>query len=262
MHETISEGASLLAIALLNYADDDGRFEAHPKKISAALFPLRELSCTVPVGLRELEHVAFIRLYNGIVNGQSLNLGCVVNFLRHQVVNKYRGSTLPPPPKAKSGPVTGQLPSESGNATVETFATNPPELPSSYGMTTVALPPSQEGKGREGKEGGDARAREVQALPSVEVVLPTEEEFREAGHLLGLPDWRIDDALLTCQRDHWRRRNGVAMDYRLELRAVLGYWEADGFPKERPGFGKQKHGPDGPAVQSVSWQQVEGEATP
>ncbi|SWD82810.1 primosomal protein I [Klebsiella pneumoniae] len=40
----VSEPACLLAIGLLNYADDEGYFNANPKLIKAAVFPIREPS--------------------------------------------------------------------------------------------------------------------------------------------------------------------------------------------------------------------------
>ncbi|STW12989.1 primosomal protein I [Klebsiella pneumoniae subsp. rhinoscleromatis] len=43
----VSEPACLLAIGLLNYADDEGYFNANPKLIKAAVFPIREPS--VPI---------------------------------------------------------------------------------------------------------------------------------------------------------------------------------------------------------------------
>lgn len=45
----ISESACLLAIGLLNYADDEGYFNANPKLIKAAVFPIRETSRSIPV---------------------------------------------------------------------------------------------------------------------------------------------------------------------------------------------------------------------
>ena len=45
----LSEPACLLAIGLLNYADDEGYFNANPKLIKAAVFPIREPSVPIPV---------------------------------------------------------------------------------------------------------------------------------------------------------------------------------------------------------------------
>jgi hypothetical protein len=93
---------------------------------------------------------------------------------------------------------------------------------------------------RKGKERKERKGMEGSStLPSVEVVVPSHDEFLVAGRGLGLPDWRIEDAWLNCRRDQWRRRNGLAMDYRLELEAVLRYWRSDGCLSER----LRKNGP-------------------
>ena len=48
----VSEAACLLAIGLLNYADDEGYFNANPKLVKAAVFPIREQSGSIPVLLQ------------------------------------------------------------------------------------------------------------------------------------------------------------------------------------------------------------------
>ena len=49
--------AQLLAIRLLNFADDEGFFKAHPALIKAACFPLIDY-LNIPVMLRELSSIA------------------------------------------------------------------------------------------------------------------------------------------------------------------------------------------------------------
>lgn len=53
----VSEPACLLAIGLLNYADDEGYFNANPKLIKAAVFPIREPSVPIPVLIRSFPTV-------------------------------------------------------------------------------------------------------------------------------------------------------------------------------------------------------------
>jgi hypothetical protein len=105
---TCSIEAQLLAVRILNFADDEGYFKAHPALIKASCFPLIE-SLNIPVMLRELSKVGYLRLGTG-TDGKEY--GQVVNFLKHQSINK------PYPSKIKdliifpehSGSDTGTLP--------------------------------------------------------------------------------------------------------------------------------------------------------
>jgi len=81
----VSPEAALLAIGLLNHADDDGFFLANPKLIDADVFPLRELSRSTTVLLRELYDIGYVALFSG-PDGKSY--GQIVNFSLHQVINK------------------------------------------------------------------------------------------------------------------------------------------------------------------------------
>jgi len=78
----LSEPACLLAIGLLNYADDEGFFNANPKLIKAAVFPIREPSVPIPVLIRELS------------TSDGKQFGLITNFLKHQVVNKAKESKI------------------------------------------------------------------------------------------------------------------------------------------------------------------------
>src|SRR2546430_16753125 len=97
MHRRISEPSALLALGLLNWSDDEGRFEADPVQIEKQLFPYRKLSVPIATALAELVSVGWCVLYSGRVDGEVLALGQVVNFSRHQVINKVRKSALPAP---------------------------------------------------------------------------------------------------------------------------------------------------------------------
>jgi hypothetical protein len=84
----VSAEACLLAIALLNYADDEGCFNAHPKLVSASCCPLREMD--VVACLRELEEIGYIETI--VVSGRSI--GRIVTFTRHQHIARPSRSTL------------------------------------------------------------------------------------------------------------------------------------------------------------------------
>lgn len=81
----------ILAAGLLNYADDEGYFNANARLIQAAVFPLRDLSMTIPVMLQELSRIRYVRLFDG-TDGK--HYGQVVNFLKHQVISHAKDSAI------------------------------------------------------------------------------------------------------------------------------------------------------------------------
>lgn len=87
----VSEPALILAIGLLNYADDKGYFVADPRLIHGALTPLRQLSRPIMDCLKELTEVGFISLCTG-TDGRPY--GHVVNFLKHQNINRPKASRI------------------------------------------------------------------------------------------------------------------------------------------------------------------------
>lgn len=81
----------LVAIGLLNYADDDGYFNANTALIKADLFPLRDECSSIPVAITELSNRHYIELFEG---ADSRIYGRVVNFEKHQVINKHKPSKI------------------------------------------------------------------------------------------------------------------------------------------------------------------------
>lgn len=93
-HEGLSElpeATHMLAAALLNYADDEGYFNANVKLIQGECFPLRELSVTVPVSLRYLSDIGYLQLGKG-ENGREY--GRIMNFGAHQYISHKKPSKL------------------------------------------------------------------------------------------------------------------------------------------------------------------------
>lgn len=105
----ISEPACLLAIGLLNYADDEGYFNANPKLIKAAVFPIREPSVPIPVLIRELSNCGYLSMFS---TPDGKHFGVIKNFLKHQVVNKPKESKIKYLPLIpyEYGTDTGQVP--------------------------------------------------------------------------------------------------------------------------------------------------------
>lgn len=87
----LPEGTHMLAAALLNYADDEGYFNANPKLIQGELFPLRELSVSIHGGLTELSRAGYLRLGKS-EDGRSY--GHIVKFLEHQRINRPSPSKI------------------------------------------------------------------------------------------------------------------------------------------------------------------------
>jgi len=88
---TISAEAALLAVGLLNHSDDEGYFNAHPKLVESDVFPLRTLKITTTELLRELSGIGYIELFSG---SDGKTYGRVVNFEKHQVINKKTPSKI------------------------------------------------------------------------------------------------------------------------------------------------------------------------
>jgi len=94
MHEGLcskSEFTRLLAIALLNWADDEGYFMANPVLIRGQVFPFLDDSKIIPRSLNELSSVGWIELGK---DTEGRAIGRVVNFSKHQRVDKPKDSII------------------------------------------------------------------------------------------------------------------------------------------------------------------------
>lgn len=87
-HEALSQlpaDTHMLAAALLNYADDEGYFNANERLVAASCCPLREFSVSIVDALSQLASAGYIRLGTG---SDGRRYGHVVNFLEHQRINR------------------------------------------------------------------------------------------------------------------------------------------------------------------------------
>jgi len=89
---SLSEHARLLAIALLNFCDDEGFFLANPSLVRANCFPFQEDSRNVPGSLQELSRIGYVEVRD--CSGKAI--GRVVKFLSHQRIEKAQKSKLAP----------------------------------------------------------------------------------------------------------------------------------------------------------------------
>lgn len=94
MHEGLckcSEFTRLLAIALLNWSDDEGYFMANPILIRGQVFPFLDDSKIIPRSIQDLSRVGWIRLGK---DDQGRDVGMVLNFAKHQRVDKPKPSCI------------------------------------------------------------------------------------------------------------------------------------------------------------------------
>lgn len=87
----ISESALILAIGLLNHADDEGYFKANPGLVKAAVFPLREPSLSIHGMFSELSSAGYLELFDG-TDGKKY--GLIRNFTKHQKINRPSPSKI------------------------------------------------------------------------------------------------------------------------------------------------------------------------
>lgn len=93
-HEALSalpEATHMLAAALLNYADDEGYFNAHPGLIKSECSPLREPSVSIHDSLTHLSNIGFIRLGAG---PDGRRYGRILTFEDHQHINRKTPSKI------------------------------------------------------------------------------------------------------------------------------------------------------------------------
>lgn len=87
----VSESACLLAIALLNYSDDEGYFNANEKLVKAACFPIRDISTTIRRMFDELSNIGYLEFSK---DENNRIYGRVVNFLKHQRIDRPQKSKI------------------------------------------------------------------------------------------------------------------------------------------------------------------------
>lgn len=194
----VSECACLLAIGLLNYADDDGYFNANPKLIKAAVFPIREPSVPITVMIRELSNHGYLSMFS-TTDGR--HFGLINNFAKHQVVNKKKDSKI----------------KEMGL------------IPYEYGIDTVSVPVGMDQGSGKGKEETPHITREENLPPEQNTPPPPEyipdadEPFDKFPMFSGWepsPDFRQRAALMGVM---------LAEDYQpTELAGFVMYWHPEG----------------------------------
>jgi hypothetical protein len=90
---SISEASHMFAAALLNQADDEGYFNANPLLLKSQIYPLRDPSLNIQCMLTELSNIGYLEVYDSI--GRKV-YGKILNFLKHQKVNRPSPSKIKP----------------------------------------------------------------------------------------------------------------------------------------------------------------------
>lgn len=99
------ESTHLLAAALLNYADDEGYFNANPALIKAECSPLREPAVGIVESLNRLAAIGYLKTGKAPDGRQ---YGAIINFAKHQKVSH------PSPSKLKDLGIAWNFESHSG----------------------------------------------------------------------------------------------------------------------------------------------------
>ena len=88
---SVSESARLLAIGVLNLADDEGWLKCHPKLIEGSLFPFSEPSVSVHECLIQLQNIGYLAIYKSVDGKEYAH---VVKFNEHQKINRPTPSKI------------------------------------------------------------------------------------------------------------------------------------------------------------------------
>jgi hypothetical protein len=91
---SLTRDARLLLVGLFSFADDDGRFLASINAINGYIYPYDDLPpAKVRKWLSECVESGIVHLYKDA----GLDYGCIPNWHKHQVINRYTPSPLPAP---------------------------------------------------------------------------------------------------------------------------------------------------------------------
>ena len=85
------DSVRLAALGVLNMADDEGYFLADPALVRSSLWPLTESSVSTHGALTRLSQLGWIEVRKHCTHGM---IGMVVNFRKHQVINRPTPSKL------------------------------------------------------------------------------------------------------------------------------------------------------------------------
>lgn len=198
----LSEFARLLALALLNYADDEGYFYAHPSLIRGQVFPFLEDSKKIPGAIEQLVKAGYLAIGTG-EGGRSI--GWIKNFDKHQRVDKPQASKI----KASA---RFQEPSTNSTGTIQNLS-------------------KEEGNGREGNKEGKEEGKGTNGdLPAGRI--GTLEELHSFALEIGQPASDGEACFYGWEANGWTL-NGKAIK---NWKAAMRNWKARGWlPSQKAG---------------------------
>lgn len=203
-----TDSAKLIAIGLLNLADDEGYFYADPKMVRNSLRPMDDDSGITTVSLRELSEIGFISIKTHPTHGQ---IGFIESFLHHQVINKPKRSNI----------------KDLFNSGIDTVS-----IPESDGLERKG----KEGKGREGNlcPQADVLAEIWNICPSLGKSRSSKKQVADTWKSIPARDRPSGDVLLSSfekwiQSQDWAKENGQYVPA-LHLWFKNRKWEVDPMP--------------------------------
>lgn len=196
----LDDAARLLAIGLLNFADDEGYFFATPALVRSALRPLDDDSTIVRRCLAQLSEIGYLRIVEHPTHGP---IGLVLSFGKHQRVDRPKPSDL--------------------SSMFSEVTDNPSVTDSTNDRRMIDERSSLEGKGKEqGKEGNTPLPPEGGSGPvdpKKSAWSPTETQLRVAGW------FRRRESTPWSERERKAWRGIVTTDSDLDL--LEGYYTAE-----------------------------------
>jgi len=212
MHEGLcskSEFTRLLAIALLNWADDEGYFLANPVLIRGQVFPFLDDSTKIPRALQDLSSVGWIDLGK---DDQGRSIGRIKNFAKHQRVDK------PNPSKLKASSVFQEG--------------------SKNDLGIILEDSKEEGKGREGNKEGKGHPSDWEGFEEFWTAYP-----RKTAKSDALKAWnKIKPDLITVlnaldwqrKSENWTKDSGQYIPYPASYLNSKRYEDEKPKPKAQP----------------------------
>lgn len=248
---SLDDGARLLAIGLLNLADDEGYFLSHATLVRNALRPFDEDSTRTRRALETLAKVGWIELREHSEQGQ---VGKVVNFAKHQRIDRptpsklvtYFNSSSPRRAIDESSPLEGKGREGKGREQGED------------GHSPMAHAPILNG-------GTDSPAEDPDPKPDPKPRFkpPTREELNLEAAKIGLPDIEVDKFVAYYGANGWKVGKVPMKSWPHALAGWAARWrENHGSRNTRTGAGRPTvaeqrnaiHGPGVDAHVDAAWE--------
>ena len=207
-----SRDARLVAIALLNYADDEGIFLANERVFKGALFPF-DNDLDVRGAFQELSNNGFV----AFVEHSGKTLGKILNFRLHQRIDKPQKSRF-----HAENVVFGDIP-----RTLQEDSTNIPRTFQESSMTEVEREVE-----REVEEGSGSRKGKKERASRSGPLIPSFDDFAawaESEH----PDWSREASAWYRQMasQDWITTSGRPV---LNAKGTFNTWLREGWIKRIP----------------------------